>query len=275
MLTATLFALAAAVLHAGWNLAMKAQGDRFVTAWRMFVAGGILAALALPFAGLPGREAVPYLAASGTIHVFYVYFLSRAYDAGDFGLTYPMARGGGALLAAIGGVALLGDEVGLAAAAAMAVVFAGLLSLARPGASTAARNAALMTALLIGAYTLVDSRGARASDAFSYGLCLFVVIAFTVSLGGLLLGRGHAFSAGLRATWRRDLVAGAASVTAYALVLVAVTQAPVGYVTALRESSVVLGALGGWLLLKERMAIARLASSATIALGLALLVWAR
>ena len=275
MLTATIFALTAAVLHAGWNLAMKAQGERFITAWRMFVAGGILAALALPFAGLPGRDAIPFLVASGTIHVFYVHFLSRAYDAGDFGMTYPIARGGGALLAAIGGVALLGDEVGLAAGAAMAVVFAGLLSLARPKASSSARNAALATAVLIGAYTLVDSRGARASEAFSYGLCLFVVTAFTLSLSGLLLGRGRAFVDGLASTWPRDAIAGAASVTAYALVLVAVTHAPVGYVTALRESSVVLGALGGWLLLKERMAVARLASSGTIALGMALLVWAR
>jgi drug/metabolite transporter (DMT)-like permease len=56
------------------------------------------------------------------------------------------------------------------------------------------------------------------------------------------------------------------------MVLVAVRRAPVGYVTMLRESSVVIGPLLGWLALREPVARRRLAPSAVVFSGLLLLV---
>ena len=53
------------------------------------------------------------------------------------------------------------------------------------------------------------------------------------------------------ASWRRALLTGLAALVTYGMVLIAVQHAPVGYVAALRESSVVLGALAGWRLLGE------------------------
>ena len=65
------------------------------------------------------------------------------------------------------------------------------------------------------------------------------------------------------------------STLAYSMVLAAGRLAPVGYVAALRESSVVLGAAAGWLLLNERLGRARLISAAVVAAGLVLLVATR
>jgi drug/metabolite transporter (DMT)-like permease len=81
----------------------------------------------------------------------------------------------------------------------------------------------------------------------------------------------------LLATPERTRIAlgGIAAVTAYSMVLAAVRLAPVGYVAALRESSVVLAALAGWLLLHERLGRARLVSSAVVAAGLILLIAVR
>ena len=85
-------------------------------------------------------------------------------------------------------------------------------------------------------------------------------------------GRRARMAPALRAEWRRFVVGGLCTALAYAMVLAAFRLAPVGYVAALRESSVVLGALAGWLFLHERLGRARLASSGVVAVGLVLLV---
>ncbi|MCU1353340.1 MAG: phosphonate utilization protein, partial [Acidimicrobiales bacterium] len=175
MLTATLLALSAAALHAVWNLLLKTTsvGDRGVASWGQFLFGALLALPALAVVGLPGTVAVPWLLGSAAIHVAYVLALVRAYGAGDFSLAYPLARGTGAMVAAIAGVLVLGDHLPPAAWGAIAVVVAGLVSLVGRTASPASVRWALLTALAIGAYTTVDAHGSRISaDGAAYGLAL-------------------------------------------------------------------------------------------------------
>ena len=100
MLLATLLALGAAVLHAGWNLiAKRATGDRYIVLWTQFVAGGLLSLpLMVVYAlvwGMPA-EGYAWAALSGAVHLPYVWLLARAYSHGDFSVAYPVARGGGA-----------------------------------------------------------------------------------------------------------------------------------------------------------------------------------
>ncbi len=132
MTEATLLALGSAVLHASWNLLVKTSNDRFLAAWGQFLVGGLLLVPLLPFVGVPGVSALPYLVASSLVHVGYIGALVRAYHHGDFSLAYPLARGGGALLAAVGGVAFLGDSLSGLEWLAIAVVVGGLASLVRP-----------------------------------------------------------------------------------------------------------------------------------------------
>ena len=68
------------------------------------------------------------------------------------------------------------------------------------------------------------------------------------------------------------MLAGVASLITYTLVLVAVRYASVGYVAALRESSVVLAALIGWKFLGEGSAKRRLTATGVVLAGLVLLV---
>lgn len=235
----------------------------------------MLFAPVLLLTGLPGTEAIPFLAVSTVVHVAYLAALVAAYSHGDFSLTYPMARGSGALLAAVGGVALLGDELGLAAWIAILVVVAGLMSLAGRHAETAEYGWALLTGLTIGAYSVVDAEGARRTAGVSYAITLMVLTAIGLSAWGLVRGRGPALVASMSGQWRRYLVAGACATLAYTLVLSAVRHAPVGYVAMLRESSIVIGAAVGWVVLDERLGARRVASSVLIAAGLGLLVLAR
>ncbi len=274
MVTATVLALSSAGLHATWNLILKVatDDDRDLASWGQFVAAGLIALPVLLLVGLPGTAALPWLLLSSGIHIAYVSALVGAYRAGDLSLTYPLARGGGALAAAIGGVSLLGDHLAPVAWLAITVVVAGLLSLVGRSSSRRAVGLALATALTIGAYTVVDSHGARITSGASYGLALMPMIAIALSIVGLARGRGPALVYASRLAWSRWALAGACSTAAYTLVLIAVRSAPVGYVTMLRESSVVLGALAGWLLLRERLGARRLASSGVVLVGLLLLV---
>ena len=99
-----------------WNLAAKrADGDRFVVLWAQFAVSGLIAAVLLAVhAVVVGMPASGYgwAALSGLVHLPYLWLLALAYTYGDFSVSYPLARGGGAALAAALGVALLGDHLG-------------------------------------------------------------------------------------------------------------------------------------------------------------------
>ena len=272
MLAATFLALGSAALHAGWNLLIKTSDRMLLAAWGQYLVGGLLFVPVLFVIGAPDAKAVPFLVGSSAIHVIYVLALVRAYEHGDFSFAYPIARGGGALLAAFGGVLFLGDHLSGLAWLAIAVVVGGLASLVRPHVTRLALLWAGLTAATIGTYTTFDAAGARRSTGFSYGITLVFGAGVGLSVFLLATGRGAGIGAAVRADWLRYLVGGACATLAYCLVLAGVRLAPVGYVAALRESSVVLGAGAGWLFLHERLGRARLVSAAVVAAGLVLLI---
>lgn len=273
MLTATALALVAAALHAVWNLLVKTSDDRDLASWGQFAFGGLIFLPVLLVAGVPDRDAWPYLLASGVVHVAYVHALVSAYHHGDFSLAYPLARGGGALVAALGGALLLDDTLAAAAWAALVVVAVGLASLVRPGAPRAEVGYALLTAVVIGAYTVIDTAGARRTDnGFAYGVALTIVAAVFLTLAGTLRGRLPELGRAIARGWPRFVVSGLCLTGAYSLVMVAVRFAPVGYVATLRESSVVLGAVAGWWLLDEALGGRRVVSSVVVTVGLVALV---
>ena len=278
MLAATLLTLAAALLHASWNLIVKTSGDRWLAAWGQFLAGAMLFLPVLVVVGFPRRETWPYLGASAVIHVAYIEGLARAYQHGDFSFAYPLARGGGAIVAALGGALFLGDVLSLPMWGALGIVVVGLGSLVRPSTGRIALTWALFTAVIIGTYTVIDTSGARHStNRFLYGVTLTVCASVTISIVGLLRGRGAEFVATIPSAWPRYAVSGIALTGAYSLFLVAtgIHGIQLGFVAPLRESSVVIGALAGWLFLKERMGRARLISSGVVMVGMVVLVWVR
>jgi drug/metabolite transporter (DMT)-like permease len=278
MLLATVLALSAAVLHAGWNfVAKRADGDRYVVLWAQFFAGGLIS-LPLMVGNhlLFGMVWQGYLwaAASGCIHLPYTWLLAKAYTHGDFSVSYPVARGGGAALAAIGGVWFLGDHLTGLEVTGIAIVVIGLMLLAY-GATAQNLAMAMAVAVTIGIYTVLDARGARVTDSVAYIFATFVATAITNTTFGLATGRAPAMNAMMRENGRRAAVTGLAALVTYGLVLVAVQHAPVGYVTALRESSVVLAALAGWKLLGEGDHRRRITAALVVFTGLLVLVLGR
>lgn len=275
MLLATVLALSAAVLHAGWNfVAKRAEGDRYMVLWAQFFAGGLIS---LPFmigvqvtVGMPWQG---YLwgAISGCIHLPYTWLLAKAYTHGDFSVSYPVARGGGAALAAIGGVVFLSDHLSALEVTGIAIVVLGLMLLAY-GATGPNIAMALAVAVTIGTYTVLDAQGARVTGSLGYVFITLVGTAVSNTVFGLATGRRDDMREMLTRNWQRAFITGAASMVTYGLVLVAVQHAPVGYVTALRESSVVLAALAGWKFLGEGDHRRRITAAIVVFAGLLTLV---
>ncbi len=274
MLVATVLALTAAVLHAGWNLAVKQSGDRFLALWGQFTLAGALGLVVIVSVGGFPAEGWRWAFTSGLIHVPYCWFLARAYDHGDFSLVYPMARGGGALLAAVGGIVLLDDDLRPLSMAAIVMVAAGLFLLAGR-ARGPELSAALVVAVTIGAYSVTDAQGIRSTDSALYALATFVGTGTTTTAFGLLTGRGRAMRDAMLASWPRFLALGIASAVTYGLVQLAFRRAPVGYVTALRESSVLIASFAGSRVLGESVGRRRVMASVVVLCGLIVLVVAR
>jgi uncharacterized membrane protein len=272
MLTATILALVAAVLHALWNLSVKQSiSDRFIALWGQFFVAGVLSAMVLVAAGgIPARGFL-WAGLSGLTHVPYCLLLAKAYSVGDFSVAYPIARGGGALVAGLGGIALLGDTFRTVGLIGMVVVACGLIALAGRGASTQV-IVALCLAGTIGVYSLLDAKGIRSVDTPLYAAATFICVTMTTSCYALATGRASQMVSSMRSYWRRFLVMGIASGITYALVQIAFQRAPVGYVTCLRESSVLIAAVVGAHYLGEGQALRRTAAAAVVLLGLLLLV---
>jgi multidrug transporter EmrE-like cation transporter len=273
MVLATALALAAAILHAGWNLFAKRSADRVTTLSAQFIIGGVIGAIAIAVTrDLPAAAWAP-ATLTAAVHVPYVLLLARAYEHGDFSVAYPVARGSGAVFAALGGVVLLGDDLGVAGVIAVLVVAAGmwLLSVGATGAQWAT---AVAVGTTIGVYTVNDSRAVR-SYGITYPFAAFVAIGMAMVVYVAISGRSRRLLMAMPTCWPQWTLTGAMAVLAYVLVMVAVRRAPVGYVAALRESSVLIAAFLGNRYLAEGAVRQRTIAAAVILAGLVLLIASR
>jgi drug/metabolite transporter (DMT)-like permease len=268
-------ALSSALIHASWNAALKGGRDRVTDAFLIAV-GGMLtwAAIALGW-GAPAPQAWPYLAASVLIHLVYWYALFSAYDAGDLSHIYTLSRGSAPLLVAVGAALTAHEIPPPLKVAGILLVSAGVLCVgASPRAPAKATLWALGIGLCIASYSLVDALGARAGgDALVY-------VAWTSGLMGVPMiayaiwrkGGGELLSAAATAPWR-GIGIGVISFAGYGLVLWAQTFAPIAQVTALRETSVVFGALIAFAFLRERLGPRRWTGAVIVALGAGLIAF--
>ncbi|MEG0009152.1 MAG: DMT family transporter [Aeromonas sp.] len=275
-MTPTIFAaiLLAALLHALWNALAKRQAAGRVSVLLVSLCSGLFSLPFLPLVGLPVPAEYPWLALSILLHCGYCLFLGRAYRLGEFGQIYPLARGSAPLLTLLLGALLLGERPGLAAVMGALVLVSGVLLMAWRGGirlAPAALIAVLVTALFTAGYTLSDGMGARsAGEPIRYTLWLFVLTALLMPL--LMRWQSRTSLRSLsRADWYTGALGGLLSLLAYGIVIWTMTQAPIGLVAALRESSVLFAMLLSWLWLGEKLGRVRLAAALVILCGILLI----
>ncbi len=297
--------LAAALVHAAWNLLAKQSDDPPAF---LFLAAVAAALLGLPLAAWgvsTGRVSPVGLAVavgSSVIHAVYFWLLSAGYRRGDLSVVYPVARGSSPALVALLAGPLLGESLVPLGSAGVASIVAGILLIAGGGivrrGEVARAPAGLGLGLLVGlssvAYSFVDRIGVTLVPPIVY-VAIQVVGAALLMVPGWLrrpdlrarlakAARGGAAGAALRRSrirvalhrgWVRAGLAGGGVLVAYGLVLLAMTLAPVAYVVAGREVAIVFGMLLGAGVLGERVTPARAAGAIAVTAGVALLGFAR
>ncbi len=304
-LSVTLAVLAAAITHATWNAIAHGIKDQLL-AFGLIGAGGILVAIPLvilsPF---PLSACWPYLLASIVIHVFYILLLMRCYRYGEFGQVYPLARGTSPLVVTVLAAVFAAERPSVAQVAGVLVVSCGLALLVlagRGGRRAAARGdsgggsaggyaggsgggagrggglgrtalvAAVGTGLTIAAYTTVDGLGVRLSgSSVAYIGWLMLLESLCVPAWALARRRHVLLSGTSRRVLGSGLLAGGLSVLAYGLVLWAQTRGDLAPIAALRETSVIFGAIIGTVIFREPFGRNRITATVLVVAGIVLL----
>ena len=267
-----LLILFAAALHAGWNILIKSESDSARTTMLIVAGSGVIGIAILPFLPLPLRPSWPYLGASVVIHVVYFSFLLLAYKKGDLSLVYPLMRGLPPLLTAIGASILLNEALSWRGWSGVMLVSGGALMLTADFRfskrfAMAPVAFALLNAIVIVVYTLVDARGARLSgSAFSYTgwMLLLLALLFFVAVA-VIEGRQVFYR--MAKDWKKSVLGGGCTFASYGIALWAMTLSPVALVAALRETSILFGTIFSVCILKERITRIRGLSVLLIAAG--------
>lgn len=260
-------ALAAAALHAGWNLLLARERDTEATtavAFLCFVVA--LAPLALATWRVQA-SAWPYIAGSAALELAYLALLARAYRRYELSLVYPLARGLAPVFAlVIAATAALARPTPLEIAGVGTVALGILLV---RGLRRGGRGAALAVAIAatIAGYTVVDRYGVRHANAAPYLLLVMLGPALAYPV---LVGRARVRTA-LRPA---AAVIGVASAGTYLLVLLALRLASAPSVSAVRESSVVIAVGLARIVLGETVGPRRVAGAVLVVAGIALLALA-
>ena len=268
--------LVAALLHASWNAFVKAGNDKLLSIGLMHACSGMLGLCLLPFFPLPAPASWPYLALSAALHWGYYVFLINGYRHGDLGVVYPLARGSAPLLIAVSGTLVAGEHFPPLAMAGLAVASVGIVSLSfedglpRKGALKPIFFA-FGTALWITAYTLADGLGVRqAGTELGYILWLFVLEAATFCPLVIAM-RKTTWKPYYLAHWRGLWFSGLVSAMAYGLVIYVMSTHPMAWVSALRETSVVIAVLIGAFFLKERHLLYRVTIAVIVVSGITIM----
>ncbi|MGH6665263.1 MAG: EamA family transporter [Pseudolabrys sp.] len=269
--------LFAAFCHAGWNALIKIGLDPLSTTTLIVGGATMFALMAVPFVPLPAAASWPYLVASAVIHLFYFAGLVEAYRTGDLGQVYPIARGSAPLMTAAVGTIVVGEYLGILAWCGIVALAFGVLLLSLRGGRDLAKldrravGFALFTAVTICIYTVVDGVGARlAGNPISYVLWGFIGICICL-VPYALWRNGRALFTDLGHFWQRGLAGGALQVVSYGIALWAMTLAPIAIVAALRETSVLFGAVIAVVVLKEPLRATRVGAAVLIVAGLVLI----
>ena len=269
-LSALAATLLSALIHASWNLLLKGSaGDRLVDVAVMGLGGSLFGLVLIALFGTPVPEAWPYVLASSAIHLVYWTALTKGYDAGDMSHVYTIARGIAPALVTVAAVVFAREVPSWGQGVGVLAISAGVMLVGvNRHAPLAATGWALLTGAAIAGYSLVDALGVRVNaDVFSYKGWGAVFTFLPISLF-VIAKRGPAgFAAAAAGRWRQGLFAGGISSAGFMLVLWAQMRAPIGPITALRETSVLFGAAAAALLLKEQVTPRRWAGALVVCAG--------
>lgn len=261
-----------AIAHAIWNGLMKSAGDRILTMVAIRSAGLLFGLVALPFVDWPAPESWKWLALTSCVMFAYYALLIRSYGLGDMSVVYPLARGIAPVLLTVVAYLTIGEALGAGQVIAVGLISLGIMVLSvGAGASRQAVGFALATGVAVATYSFFSGLGVRAAGTvLGFQACVEIITGLGMVLYALAMRRAD-LPAFVRRHGAVGLLAGGISVAGFLAFLFAARSLPLGPVVALRETSVIFGAVLGTFVLKEGFGLRRLAASALVVGGIGLL----
>ena len=296
-LFAVFLVLVSAVLHVGWNFLLKSSARPkvfFLTAGSVTVVAAVILSLGAPLGLVPARTWL-CVVLSAMIHAVYFLALSKAYESGDISYVYPICRAAPAFVP-LAAFLLLGERISLRGGCGIALVvismfvlqFRGALVQELRGMKAFLRRKdslwAFITLATVVAYSIVDKAGMTAlADVKDFPAIAqaptYFMLSFTLSFiiyGAFLIPRtAAAYLAVWRGEWLKSLLAGLGMISSYCLILHVMKTEPLSYIVTLRQISVLIAVLCGWVLLKEKHGLLRLIAAAVMLAGIFLVATSR
>jgi len=271
-LTVFFAVLAAALMHASWNLLVKLKLDRFLTLFLLQTLMGVMGIAMLAFFAWPASASLPYVLASGVLHTGYNIFLARSYREGDLSLVYPVARGAAPLITLLATWLVASEQISAITAIAIGILVSGIWLVAVGKSKSLKLDKvslffALGTSCFIAAYTVVDGLGGRISGAASGYAAMVFILDAAFMLGAGFYMRGPGILSSVAPFWKSGVLGALLSASAYWIVIWAMTQAPIAAVAALRETSILFVILMSAKYLKEQMSWIRVIGGVLVVLG--------
>lgn len=275
-IVAILLLLISAVLHTSWNLLIKQSEDKYIVTWWMVTFGGVFAIATLLFTGLPPRSMWIFALISVCVEATYFITLSYAYHDNDFSLVYPVARGTAPAFLALWSFLFLHEKLTNGGMLGLALIISGLIII---GVNTLMQShvthlhfkgvaVAIFIALLISIYTTIDGAAVKNGFALPYVMTMFAFVPLPIAP---FIFREYSWIRVKQALVKQPIrvpLAGILGVLAYLMAVFSYSIAPISYAGAVREVSVVFGALTGWWFLKERLGGVRVLGAVIIFVGI-------
>ena len=257
--------LFAATLHAGWNLIIKSFNNSLTAMGVKLLLQSIIFIPFIFFVPFPSGITWLYLIGSVLLHNYYFITLGISYNKGDLSYIYPISRGCSPIFITIFAFIFLQDKISITGLVGILIVSCGLLLLTfkdiKNNINLDVLKLALIISFTISLYTLCDGAGVRSVDnSFSYIVWLFFLDGWLIFAYVYYKNKKDLFSIHLK-QFSLIVLASMMSFAAYSIIIWSMKYTKIGYVSSIREASIIIATLFGLFVLKEKMVIIRIISS--------------
>jgi len=267
--------LFSAILHAGWNLIIKSFNNSLSAMGFKMILHSIIFIPIVFFVPYPTGITWLFIIASVLIHNFYFIILGISYNKGDLSYIYPIARGSSPVFITILSLLFLHDQVSLAGWIGIIIASFGLIFLTfndiKNRINLDVIKLALLVSLTICLYTLCDAAGVRSSsNNFSYIVWLFALDGWFIFSYACYKNKNIFSNINLRG-FGLIVLASIMSFSGYGIVIWSMNYTEIGYVSSIREASIIIATLFGFVFLKERFSLKRILASVLFFLGISVI----
>ena len=267
--------LFAAILHAGWNLIIKSFTNSLSAMGIKTLVQSIIFIPFVFFVPLPTGITWLFIIASIIIHNYYFITLGISYNKGDLSYVYPISRGCSPIFITIFSLLFLQDKVSLAGWVGIIIASFGLILLTfndiKNKINLDVLKLALIVSFTICLYTLCDAAGVRSvSNSFSYIVWLFALDGWLIFFYVYYKNKNDLLNMHLRGLGL-IILASIMSFSGYGIIIWSMNYVEVGYVSSIREASIIIATLFGFVFLKEKFSLKRVLSSTLFFLGISII----